>query len=56
MLAVVYLLTGAALCVVAIGALAGGWWGALAAGGILVALGVLEARGAQPQPQKGDES
>lgn len=57
MLALVYLLAGAALCVVSVGALAGGWWGALAGGAVLVTLGVLEARGDKPEPAtKGGKS
>ena len=46
MLALVYLLVGVALVVAAVAALAGAWWGILAAGLVLLVCGVLEARGA----------
>lgn len=52
-----YLLAGLAAVVAAVVGLAGPWWGLLVAGGALLALAVLEARGAgEPSPAAVDGS
>lgn len=54
MLAIAYLLTGAIAAVAGVAVLAGPGWALVAAGALLMALGVLEARGATPAPATGD--
>lgn len=59
MLAAALFVAGLVLLVVAIGGLAGPWWGALAAGAFLVVLGVLTAaddRQRRPAPRSGERS